>query len=309
MGWSISPMIGNTEFSLVLFTVLIQMAVGAIVFLLITRLTRKEQFFSAEAAHLTRQVVYVSLLLAVVGIIASLVHLGHAVRAYRALFHHLSSWMGRESLLLGLFTAALAVYALLLKKGSGPNIGLEFIAAVTGVLGVLSSALVYGVLGSVPSWNNVFSVLFFLLTFILTGASLFGAIIVSRLKANPNAVKSLAESYLKSLASLLLPVIGAAIVITAGYLFYLGGRGPAAAASMSALTGSILFWVRVIIGLIVPLYLVFALKKLVGAGDTTRAASYAYGIFVLVLAGELMGRVLFYSSSVMQMMGGNGSPY
>lgn len=307
--WSQSPMVGSTELSLVLFTVLVQMSVGAIVFLLLTRLTRKEQAVSADSVILTRQVVYLSLALTVVGILASFTHLGHAARAYRALFFHLSSWMGRESLFLGLFLVSLLAYALLLSKGGGPKVGIEFFAAITGFLGVLSSSLVYSVLGSVPSWNNIFSVLFFLITFVLTGASLFAVVIASKLKSEQEAVKNLAASYMRSLGSILVPVLAAAIVLTGGYLFYLGGRGPEAAATMGSLTGSALFWLRIVVGLIVPLFLLLTLKKLVNKGEIAKAASYTYGVFILLLAGELLGRVLFFGSSVMHTIGGNGTPY
>lgn len=309
MWWSRSPIVGSTEIPLVLFTVLIQMAVGVMVFLLFSRLTRKEQALPGDAAAATRQIVYISLALTVAGVIASLVHLGHPVRAYRALFHHLSSWMGREAAFLGIFSLLLLLYAVLLRKGSGPKIGIEFLAAITGFLGVLSSALVYTALGSVPSWSNMFSILFFLLTFVLTGAALFGMIIAMRLKTDPGSVKGLAGSQLKSLASILMLVLAASIVITGGYMFYLGGRGTVASASMNALTGNAFFWVRIVVGLVVPFYLAATLKKLIDKGDAGRVATYASGVFILLFAGEILGRVLFFTSSVMHTVGGSGTPY
>jgi anaerobic dimethyl sulfoxide reductase subunit C (anchor subunit) len=309
MWWLKSPMVGSIELSLVLFTVLTQMAVGAVAFLLFTRLRQNEQVVSAGAAALTRQVVYISLALMVVAGVASLFHLGQAVRAYRALVYHLSSWMGKEALFIGLFTLSILVYAVLLTKGIGPKTGIEFFAVIVGVLGVLSSSFVYSVLGSVPSWNNLFSAFFFLLTFILLGASLFGAIIMHRLKSDVDVVRNPAESYMRAFVSVLTPVLIAAIVLTGGYLFYLGGRGPEASASMHSLTGSALFWLRIATGLIAPLFLVLYMKKLVAGGETLRASSYVYGVFILLLAGEILGRVLFFSSSVMHTIGGNGTPY
>lgn len=302
-------MVGSTELSLVLFTILVQMSVGAIVFLLITHLTRKEKAFSVDAMSLTRQIVYLSLALTVIGILSSFTHLGHAARAYRALFFHLSSWMGKESLFLGLFFVSLLAYAILLLKGSGPKVGIEFFAAITGFLAVLSSSLVYSVLGSVPSWNNIFSVLFFLITFVLTGASLFAVVIASKLKSDHETVKNLAVSFMRSLSSILVPALAAAILLTGGYLFYLNGRGSEAAASMGYLTGSILFWLRIVAGLVVPLFLLLTLKKLVNKGEIAKVSSYMYGVFILILAGEFLGRVLFYGSSVMHTIGGNGTPY
>lgn len=307
--WSKSPMVGSLEIPLVILTVFSQMAVGAMVFLFITRLSRKEQVLSADGVMLTKNVVYISLAAVVAGTAISLAHIGSVVRAYRALFYHLSSWMGMEALFLAIFSAAVLVYAVLLSKGSGPRVGLEVFASIAGLLGILSSSLIYAVLGSVPSWNNIFSVLFFFLSFLLLGGSLFGVIVISKLKPDGEAVKYLAESYLKSFITIFPPLLVAALVITAAYLFYLGSKGPETAATLHAMVGSIPFWLRVAIGFLAPLYLIITLKKAVGRGETVKFASYMYGVFILLLAGELLGRVLFFSTSVMHVMQGTGTPY
>jgi DMSO reductase anchor subunit len=307
--WTKSPMVGSLEIPLVLLTVFTQMAVGALVFLLVTRFTRKEQVLSADSVTLTKQVVHISLAAIIVGTAISLTHIGHAVKVYRALFYHLSSWMGMEALFLALFSLSLLVYTVLLFKGSGPRIGLEVFASIAGLSGIVSSALIFAVLGSVPSWNNIFTVLFFILSFLLLGGSLFGVIVISKLRSNVEAVKNLAESYLKSFVTIFTPLLVAAIVITAVYLFYLGSKGPEAAATLHAMVGSIAFWLRVVVGFLAPLFLIVTLKKAINMGETVKFASYIYGIFLFLLAGELLGRVLFFSTSVMHAMQGSGTPY
>lgn len=302
-------MAGSMEFSLVLFTVLSQMSVGLVIFLLYLRLARKEGTVTAAFTALTQQVVFISLALIIVGGLASIAHLGQMVRAYRAFFFNLSSWMGKETLFLGIFSLLLVVYAWRLIRGGSPNIGIEFAVAVTGILGLISSSMIYAVLGSVPSWNNVFSVLFFLLTFVLTGASLFGAIMAYKLSSGQDGAKSLAQNYMKSLAALLTTVLIAAMLVTIGYILYLGSRGPEATSSMNSMLGSFFFWLRVIVGFLIPIIMLAVLKKLMKSGETARAASYVYGVFILLLAGEVLGRILFFSSSVIHTIGGNGTPY
>lgn len=308
-GWLRSPMVGSPELSLVLLTVLSQVAVGAVAFLLFTRFKKKEQAVSADDLSLTRQVVYVSFAFVVVALLASLTHVGHAVRAYRALFYHLSSWMGKEALFLSLFSFSLFVYTILLLKGSGPRKGIEIFAAITGLLGVLSGSLIYTVLGSVPSWNSVFSILFFFLSSLLVGASLFGMISMRKLKSHVEVVKDSCESYSKSIAAVIMPLLIVAIAITVVYLIYLGSRGPEARASLGALVGSFLFWVRIVIGFIAPLFLAVMVKKLLSSGNIAKAATYVSGVFILLLVGETLGRVLFFSTSVIHTIGGNGTPY
>lgn len=308
--WLNSPMAGSPEVSLVLFTVLTQMAVGVLAFLLVTRLIKKEQVVSADGATLTRRVVFISLAAAIVGSLIALVHVGHAARAYRALFYHLSSWMGKEALFLSLFMVSLLIYAWFLVKGSGAKVGFEVFAFVTGVLGILSSSLLYAVLGSVPSWNNIFTVLYFFLSLLLLGGSLFAVILVLKLKSDGEAVKDLAESYLKAFASIFTGILIIALVVTAGYLFYLGSGGREAKETLSAMTGSVIFWLRIVVGFLAPLVLTVSLRKMLGKGEAVKKTfSYVVGVFGLLFIGEILGRLLFFATSAMHTMGGTGTPY
>jgi len=127
--WLQSPLVGQPDFPLVFFTIFLQMSVGMIVVLLLTKLYRREDVLSADSAALTRQVVNVSLILAIAGSIASLAHLGQPMKSYRALYYHLSSWMGQEVLLVGLFTLSLLAYAIILSRGGSPKPAIEIFAA------------------------------------------------------------------------------------------------------------------------------------------------------------------------------------
>lgn len=308
--WLKSPMVGSLELSLVFFTVLTQMAVGALAFLFVTRLTKKEQVISADVATLTKRVVFISLVAVIIGSLIALAHVGHAVRTYRALVYHLSSWMGKEALFLALFTLSLLIYASLLAKGSGAKIGFEVFASITGILGVLSSSLLYAILGSVPSWNNIFTVIYFFLSLLFLGGSLFAAIIVLKLKSNEEAVKNLAESYLGTFASIFTPLLIGAVVVTAGYLFYLGSGGREAKETLSTMTGSIIFWLRIVVGFLAPLVLIVLLKKMISKGEAaTKSLSYVAGVFGLLFIGEILGRLLFFATSAMHTIGGTGTPY
>lgn len=307
--WLGSPMIGNPEIGLVLLTVFSQMAAGVTVFLLLSRMLNKEQAVSAGAQTLTRRVVNVALAATVLGGISSLTHIGQPARIYGAIFYHLSSWMGREALLLVLFTVALLVYAALLFKGSGPKPALEMIAAVTGVLAVIAGSLIYATLGSVPAWNNFFTVAFFLLSFLLLGGSLFLLVMALPLKSGAEG-KSTGDGRIKTFSSILAYFLLSAVVITVAYLGYLGMGGAEAKKTLLSMTGSAIFWLRIVIGLLAPLIIMGMLLKTKGGVEAEgKTFSYLSSVFALVLAGEIMGRILFFTTSAMHVIGGNGSPY
>jgi len=307
--WLQSPLVGQPDFPLVFFTIFLQMSVGMIVVLLLTKLYRREDVLSADSAALTRQVVNVSLILVIAGSIASLAHLGQPMKSYRALYYHLSSWMGQEVLLVGLFTLSLLAYAIILSRGGSPKPAIEIFAAITGVLSILASSMIYAALASVPSWHSIFTVLFFILSSLFLGASLFAVILIWNSKSGAAPAIHLAENNLKTFTAAFLPLLIAATIITAGYLIYLGFGGPEEKKTLSAMMGSLIFWSRVAVGFLLPFFLMLQLKKMALKTDVAGALSYASAVFVTLLAGELAGRVLFFSTAVMHTIGGSGTPY
>lgn len=307
--WLASPMVGNTEIGLVVLTIFSQMAAGVTAFLLISGILNKKQVVSTGTEALTRRVVSVALAAAVFALVISLTHLGQPTKAYRALFYHLSSWMGKETLFLGLFVALLLVYAIFLFRGSDQKTAFEMSAAVAGVLAVFSGSMIYAVLGSVPAWNSAFTVAFFLLSLLLLGGSLFLLLIALPIKSGADE-RNTEESRLKTAASILKIVLFASIVTTIAYIGYLGMGSAEAKKTLSSMTGNAIFWLRIVLGLLAPLIIIRMLFKAKGAvGTGGQTFSYLCAIFALVLAGELMGRLLFFKTAAMHLIGGNGSPY
>ncbi len=101
----------GSELPLVIFTVLAQMAVGA--FITIGALTGWAARYGSWLAVM-RGFTFTPLLVAGVvfgvGVLASLLHLGHPQRAYQALFNLRTSWLSREILSVALFGAGWTVF-------------------------------------------------------------------------------------------------------------------------------------------------------------------------------------------------------
>ncbi len=123
----------TSERSLIAFTILAQMAVGATWFLSLL------QPFNPLALGVITIVM-------LVGLLASFLHLGTPRNAWRAIRNVRSSWLSREVLCAALFTASLV--GLMITGGAG-----AWLADVIGLALIVSMAQVYR-LRTVPEWNR-----------------------------------------------------------------------------------------------------------------------------------------------------------
>lgn len=266
------------ELPLVLFTVLSQIAAGALVtlWLIDTYLFR----ISKETGKFITMTI---LGIGIVSILASLLHLGHPFKAFLALTHLANSWLSREVALVVLFIAALAAYLFQWednKEGSRKTIGA--IASVLAILTVISSGMVY-VLPAVPAWNNMMPVISFILTALLLGP-LFVAAVFAYKK----------EKFLPSAYSFSAGVIVLGTVVFSIYIsLLLAGQDTAYLTGVNIINSSF-FWLRVALGWIIPLVLLAFIIIRKGS-DAKTLVFYA---FASALIGEIIGRELFYSTVV-----------
>lgn len=265
------------EFPLVFFTVLSQMAAGAAVTLaLLDYFTDRVELAAGRKAALATAII-TALSLGV-----SLLHLGTPLNAYRALTNLGSSWLSREVILFSLLLGLLAVYYWLWRQDNALRKTLGLVMAAVAVLAVISSALVY-VLPAVPAWNNASTVAFFLLTAIVLGPLFILSVLKMPDEKMPSAL-----------------INGTGLVLAAGLIIFLtyvsvlsSGTG-ASALTGANIAGSGAFWLRIVLNWVLPLgFLVWTLAR-----RKPLAYSSVLGIFALVLAGELVGRYLFYYAAV-----------
>jgi DMSO reductase anchor subunit len=106
--------------------------------------------------------------LAAISLAASTAHLGRPAFAWRALRALKTSWLSREVLMLSVFAGIASAYAGLLLLGSGDRMLLGLATAVSGFAGVFCSARIYVVLAR-PAWNSPFTISDFFATAFLLG--------------------------------------------------------------------------------------------------------------------------------------------
>jgi len=123
----------TSELPLVIFTLCGQMAAGV-------------AFFPLFGGPLTPFMLSLIAVLIGIGGLASIIHLGTPLNAWRALNHLKKSWLGREILMFGLFGVSWLIALTLPGMGKAP-------LALTGLGLVYSMAQVYRI-KAVPGWNT-----------------------------------------------------------------------------------------------------------------------------------------------------------
>jgi DMSO reductase iron-sulfur subunit len=256
----------HPHWPLVFMLVLTQMCVGAFVTLWVLGWRDPSDIRVASIVSLT---------LAGISLGASTLHLGRPAYAWRALRGLRRSWLSREVLTLSLFAGAASAFAGLPLLGlPGRNLA-GFATAIAGIAGAACSARIY-IVRARPAWFSGYTLAEFFSTALLCGPALVHTLV-------PGAPKGVV------IAS---AVGGAAQLVTqAGKFLWLSRSETFELRSSSLLLAG-------------KLHPRFSLRLaiLVGAGiaaPLTGASALVSTIaFAAALAGEILGRYLFFVSVV-----------
>ncbi|OAT84849.1 hypothetical protein A6M21_07350 [Desulfotomaculum copahuensis] len=231
----------------------------------------------------------------------SLLHLGHPLNAYRALIHLKTSWLSREVLLTGFFFAALA--ACNFWAGFRRRVFAMPLTALLGVIAIMTSGMIYK-LPARPAWNSLWPMVSFYLTAWLAGVPL-GVLVTAReispgngfrqpvalpLAAAREGEGNLPAAVSGSAGRLLLGGIAASVVLNILYLSTLAAGRPEAAATLGNILVSPLFWLRAVLGWLLPGVLLLIRER--------RDLRGILLLLALVVLGEILGRAVFYGTVV-----------
>jgi DMSO reductase iron-sulfur subunit len=257
----------DPHWPLVLMLVLTQLSVGALATIWLVQLL-------GTATHL-RLAAAISLLVGNVALGASTMHLGRPAHAYRALKMWKRSWLSREVLMFSCFFAVASLYAGLLWFSFPGSRILGAFTVLFGLGGISASAWIYRVPAR-PAWNSKYTVVDFFLTGAVLGPLLVGAtgvsvghglvlasIVAAGLQLLNQAVKFLwmtaTDSFELQATARMLSTILASRFLLRGALLIVGG-------------------------IVVPLF--------------SNQPLMLSAAFVMALAGEIIGRYLFFVSVV-----------
>ena len=299
------------ELSLVLFTVIMQMAVGAFVVLGGVHFFATRRNGIVEADILSDRALVAIGPLAVFALVVTLLHLGNPLNAPRAITNFGTSWLSREIVLALVFSVGGAVFAFMQwrKLGSaGLRNGLALVVAAVGLVLVYAMSQVY-VLASVPAWNSLNTPISFFVTTFLLGALAIGAAFVAnfwyvrRKGMDPQNVQySMLATSLRYIALISMALLGLQFIVIPLYFASLAyANNAAATASVNVLFGehSVLLVLRLVLLFVGAGLLATFLYQIADRESKVRmTGNIAYLAFALVLVSELLGRFLFYESMV-----------
>lgn len=270
---------GWHEWPLMVFTVLGQCVVGGFIVLALALLGKRSQ---EEVRRIHLSMFFLWALMAI-AFIASVLHLGSPLRAFNSLNRLGASPLSNEIGSGSLFFALGGIYWLLAVLNKMPQaLGKVWlvITMLAGVGFVYAMCRVYEI-DTVPTWNNSYTALNFGLT-VLIGGPLLGALLLRM--AN---IQGCALRLLPMISVVALVVSIASVMMQSASLSSINSSVQAASALIPQY-GALSVWrlVLVVLGLgcwICPLIL----RK------RPALVSLILG-FVLVFAGELIGRAIFY---------------
>lgn len=271
------------ETSLLIFTICLQAAIGTMIFITIGKQLYKDKVFKKAA--------FVAAGLSVIGVIASLLHLGQPMSFMNSLSNLGSSWLSNEALLSGTFMGIAVLYALVLyfkPDNTSLDTALRWAGSAVGIVAVFAMGKVY-TSTVVPVWQGMNTFIDFFATSIAVGALVF---IAASIKELENVDKRI-----YGFIVLAAVIIQAAVAVP--HAIGLGLEGMAAQASAAILSGLgvaiALKWLLVLGG---AALLIWPSNQKADENAFGSATGLIYAAFAFLVVGQIIGRYVFYAALV-----------
>ncbi|AFM00430.1 DMSO reductase anchor subunit [Desulfitobacterium dehalogenans ATCC 51507] len=266
------------EMPLIIFTLTMQAAIGAILWATILRIKDKE-----VSAFKTNTLC--ALILSAVGIIASLLHLGKPFLALTTMSNFMASWLSREIFFSGGFFVLIAVFWWLERTNKANSLKqiAGYLACLSGLAAVLAMAKLY-METIIPAWQSVNTLVDFYATTLVLGAIVFYV-----------SAGQKERGKLPRLEFFVLGIVLVQIVFLPNYVAGLGataGAGQESAALLAGGYSAVVFlrWLLMLGGIFL-----FLISR---TGKFVNQKSFLYTAVGVLIIGEVMGRYLFYTSGI-----------
>ncbi len=298
------------DWSLVVFTIFAQMAVGAFIVLGIIHTIALRSHDAGKADRLTDRALLAIGPILIFSFLASLLHLGSPLIAWRAVANFGTSWLSREIVFGAAFVIVGGGFALMQWRKIATfqvRRAIAVVAAVIGVAFVFSMAQVY-MLPTQPAWDSIATPVAFMATTLLLGSLAVGVALVAtyaHLRRQDDGVDAdlldLLQRSLRLVGIGAVVLVGVQMVTAPLHVAALAG-GDSAAVSSAALMlqgyGDV-FALRLVFAFAGAAILgVFLYKSTYDADPQRLASPLIHGALGLVLIAEVLGRYMFYATNV-----------
>lgn len=291
------------EWALITFTILAQMATGAMLVLMVIRAYLRSKVTTQEVDGMLDGPTFIVVPIMGLALLASLLHLNNLTNVVKAVPNLGSSWLSREVVLGVVFVVLAVIYTFVQWRKLGSEAlrtVIGWVTAAVGMFEVYAMAMVY-MIRTQPAWNTVATpVTFFVSSLLLGGLAVAVAMLVM-----PGNVTEKQSAQLRqviqgtALGAMIL--LGIEFLVLPIYMAYLATQGPAANQSLMLMVGPFMGT------LVIRLLLIFLGAGILGTflyrnagmpGHEKTVATLTYGAFALVFVAEIMGRILFYATHI-----------
>lgn len=210
--------------------------------------------------------------------------------SHQGIASFLGSWIGLTIVMALAYSVCLFVYVVTfwIKKETHAT-GWLFGAAACGVAMVLSSALTYA--GRVEGTLQILIPINFLLSSLVLGSALLGMLLGHRYLTNPH----LPLAHLNVLAWIfLIAIILQGVLTVGGFVTGLNRDAVLAALRLESVMG-LFFWIRLAIGIAMPLVLAVMILNTIRYQANMSATGLLYIAVLMVMAGEAFSRYVLLS--------------
>jgi anaerobic dimethyl sulfoxide reductase subunit C (anchor subunit) len=291
------------EWSLVIFTLLVPMAVGLFLMHTTFHFLTNESTTSYVTNDLSSVTFLIVDLLLIMGVVAATFHLGQPINARLAMSNLKKSWLSREMLLglsFGLVMLLLSLLSWLEIDSPIVSTLLLIIGSVVGIVLLYAISRIY-MLRTVPTWNTLVIPLSLLSSTFLLGSILFGDIIAFLLPSLHSA-SDLSQEIEGLLPWIEYSPLGLMFVqVLLSYILLKGSQTQIHPMDSSSgglwLKQRLIFMLRLGLGLIGIALNTNFMDQFIGNFHSEGPWAYLlFTSFLLVLLSETFGRILFYAS-------------
>lgn len=298
------------EWALPVYTILIQLATGALLMLWLIRARELPRFGQKELDRVIKHPVPIIFLTIVTAALGAHFHLSRPLLSLFALLNLTASWLSREILFTVFFFLLVGGLALLqwFERGSARcRAALGWSAIACGAATIFCMVLVY-LLPTQPFWNSLLTPVSFYATMFLLGPLALFAMLVMDLRFSlvrdhiqPNVRALIIEHWAVRFAFIIIATAALIILLNFYEIFLLSNGDELARISLNLLMGLYkpLFIIRLGLLSLGVGWLAFITRWIVQKRKkASRLIGHVYMIFLMVLVSEILGRFLFYAIHV-----------
>jgi len=298
------------EWALPVYTILMQLAVGALFVLWTIRRLVTSKFSPGEMDRIMRNPILVIVVTVVVAMVGSHFHLSKPFHSFYAVRNFAQSWLSREIV----FTVVFFLLLFFLWVLSRYKKEHRFLLTVIGWVSILLGAIVVYCMARIymlptqVAWNSPLVIVSFYTTTVLLGTMTIACLLVLDLKfaeiQHTDDIDTRIQVIQYSMAWLTLVAFLAAVVnITLMfYQIYMLGQGDVNAQTSLQLMFELytpLFVLRLFLIIVAPFWFGATVYRMRKAGLTPQKLMIpVYMSCLFILIGEILGRFLFYATHI-----------